>query len=93
MSEPTKRQIQKNGKECWELDYGLNGQGHRKRPFHQTEPLADAEVDAYRKAVISATTAPSCRTWIASLAKIVPSSGIGLGWRRRWPQRRRRCRR
>jgi hypothetical protein len=49
--EPTKRKTIKHNNERWELDYGLDSEGHRKRSFHETEALADAEIAQYRKDV------------------------------------------
>lgn len=49
--EPTKHKILKNGREKWELYYGRDELGHRKRTTHDTEAEADAIIDKYRKTV------------------------------------------
>jgi hypothetical protein len=46
---PTKREIRKNGKTQWELDYGTDATGHRRRSFHQLEADADGEINSVKK--------------------------------------------
>ena len=44
---PTKREVTKNGKQRWEVDYGMDDAGHRLRPLFRTEAAADAEIDRH----------------------------------------------
>jgi hypothetical protein len=47
--EPKKRVITKHGNKRWEVDFGLDDNGHRRRPVFQTEADADAAIDSYEK--------------------------------------------
>lgn len=49
--EPRKRKILKHGKERWEVDFGIDSTGLKKRKVVETEADADKEIDAYRKAL------------------------------------------
>jgi integrase len=46
---PIKRKILKRGVEKWELDYGRDAQGVRRRPFFDSEAEADDELKKYAK--------------------------------------------
>jgi integrase len=47
--EPTKREIKKRGQTKWEVDYGFDGAGTRKRNLHNTEAEADAAIATFKK--------------------------------------------
>lgn len=49
--EPRKRKITKHGNERWEVDFGIDSTGLKKRMVVETEAEADKEIDAYRKAL------------------------------------------
>jgi hypothetical protein len=44
---PTKRQIQKNDVPKWEVDFGRDEFGIRRRPYFDTEAEADEAIEAY----------------------------------------------
>jgi hypothetical protein len=46
---PTKRQFTKNGTTKWELDYGKDALGVRRRPTFDTEQEADDAIKKHRK--------------------------------------------
>ena len=46
---PTKRQILKRGQTRWELDFGLDTAGKKKRKLFKSEAGADAELERYKK--------------------------------------------
>ena len=47
--EPTEREIQKSGKKKWEVDFGIDENGVRRRPYFATEADAEAAIDNYEK--------------------------------------------
>jgi len=47
--EPTKRELQKSGKKKWEVDFGIDEKGVRRRPYFAEEADANAAIDKYRK--------------------------------------------
>ncbi|HEV2246170.1 MAG TPA: hypothetical protein VGW37_05915 [Terriglobia bacterium] len=49
--EPVKRQIKKNGVDKWEVDFGKDDLGVRRRPYFDTEKEADDALDAWKKDV------------------------------------------
>jgi hypothetical protein len=49
--DPTKRQIKKHGNDRWELDFGVDAVGKKKRLAFETEAEADAEIEHYKKEV------------------------------------------
>jgi hypothetical protein len=49
--EPRKRKILKHGNERWEVDFGIDSTGLKKRKVLATEAAADKEIDAYHKSV------------------------------------------
>ena len=49
--EPRKRKILKHNNERWEVDFGIDSTGLKKRKVFATETDADKEIDAYNKAV------------------------------------------
>jgi hypothetical protein len=46
--EPVIRKINKHGNERWEIDYGLDSMGERKRPVYLTEPAAKQALEDWR---------------------------------------------
>jgi integrase len=48
---PTKRETKNHGKRCWELDYGLDLTGKRRRAFFASNTEADDAIKAYDKEV------------------------------------------
>ena len=51
--EPRKRKILKHGNERWEVDFGIDSTGLKKRKVLTTEVDADREIDIYNKSVKS----------------------------------------
>lgn len=51
--QPRKRKILKHGNERWEVDFGIDSTGLKKRKVLASEAEADDEIDAYGKAVKS----------------------------------------
>jgi hypothetical protein len=47
--EPKKRLFLKRGKEKWEVDFGLDDAGVRRRPFFNSETEADAAIKLFEK--------------------------------------------
>lgn len=51
---PTKREITKNGQQKWEVDFGIDESGVRRRPYFPTETDADEATDNYKKEIKAA---------------------------------------
>jgi integrase len=74
--EPRKRSIQKNGQVKWEVDFGYDDAGVRRRPYFTTEAGADEAIQLFEKEerkhgdFWARLTAPERRTVVATLVEI-----------------------
>lgn len=81
--EPKKRLVKKNGKPTWELDFGVDEQGHRRRLYFKTEDRINEEIKNYRREVKTrgewwAWLPENERRQIEATVKAINSSGLTL---------------
>ncbi len=91
--EPTKREITKNGKQKWEVDFGLDESGVRRRPYFSTESEADNVIDNYKRDLkksgefMARMTAPERKQVVSVLEEIkgerVTVRQVWEDWKRR----------
>ena len=74
--EPKKRTFLKRGRRKWEVDFGLDDAGVRRRPFFSTEAEADEAIKLFEKEekkhgdIWARLSAPERRTIVATLIEI-----------------------
>jgi hypothetical protein len=80
---PKKREISKNGKKKWEVDFGLDDAGVRRRPYFDTEAEADDEIKKYKKDekaqgdYLARLPAPQ-RRMVAAVLMEIKAAGLAL---------------
>lgn len=78
--EPKKRTFFKRGKRKWEVDFGLDDAGVRRRPFYSTEAEADEAIKLFEKEekkhgdFWARLSAPERRTIVATLIEIAAAN-------------------